>query len=112
MRTLRPPSRGSCACFFCSFLFLQPLLFGIVYSSTVATFPKGIFVTAASVAFCAVVLLCLLRPDVALRARPQRRLRRDEEEVERGRSRVSKDLSKNLSPVLPPASPSSPRYIS
>lgn len=78
-------------------LLLQPLIFGVVYSSTVATFPKAIFATAAGITLVALALLCLLRPDVALRMKQQRRAHR--EEVERGRSRVSKDLGIS-SPVL------------
>lgn len=88
-------TRRVCACF------SQPLIFGLVYSSTVATFPKGIFVTAAGITFVAVALLCLLRPDVSVRAKVQRRVRR-EDEIERGRSRISKDLSKSASPILIP----------
>lgn len=65
-------------------------MFGVIYSATVATFPKTIFVTAAGIILVALVLLCLLRPDEALRAKMQRRVRRDE--AERGRSRISKDL--------------------
>jgi hypothetical protein len=70
-------------------------MFGMVYSSTVATFPKAIFVTAAGTLFMSFTLLCFLRPDVYLRAR--RRVRVDEER-ERGRSRVSKDLGRASPP--------------
>ena len=79
------------------------MIFGVVYSATVATFPKAIFATAAGITLVALALLCLLRPDVALRLRQQRRgLRR--EEVERGRSRARKELSIGGSPILPHAS--------
>lgn len=76
----------------------QPLIFGIVYTETVATFPKTIFVTAASITLVGLALLCLLRPDVALRAKLQRRARRADE-AERGRSRISKDIGKAAFPV-------------
>lgn len=68
-----------------------------MYGSTVATYPKAIFATAAGITLVALALLCLLRPDVALRVKQQRRARR--EEAERGRSRVSKVLDLG-SPVL------------
>ena len=80
------------------------MIFGLVYSLTVATFPKAIFATAAGITCVALALLFLLRPDVALRMRQQRRgARRDE--VERGRSRARKELSIG-SPVLGQASSS------
>ena len=75
------------------------MIFGIIYGSTVATCPKAIFATAAGITFVALALLCLLRPDVALRVKQQRRARR--EEAERGRSRVSKVLDLG-SPLLAP----------
>ncbi|KIP10989.1 hypothetical protein PHLGIDRAFT_21891 [Phlebiopsis gigantea 11061_1 CR5-6] len=78
-------------------MILGPLIFGILYGSTVATYPKAIFATAAGITLVALALLCLLRPDVALRLKQQRRVRR--EEAERGRSRVSKVLDLG-SPVL------------
>lgn len=83
----------------------------MVYSATVATFPKAIFATAAGISFVALALLYLLRPDVALRMKQQRRSRR--EEVERGRSRVSKDLGIS-SPVIIAysSSPESPAAVS
>ena len=78
-----------------------------MYGSTVATYPKAIFATAAGITLVALALLCLLRPDVALRVKQQRRIRR--EEAERGRSRVSKVLDLG-SPTLP-AQGSSPRSV-
>ncbi|GJE85679.1 MFS general substrate transporter [Phanerochaete sordida] len=80
-------------------MILGPLLFGVVYSATVATFPKAIFATAAAVTLIALALLCLLRPDVALRAR-QRQRANLREEIERGRSRVRKELTLSTSPAL------------
>ena len=68
------------------------MIFGVVYSATVAQFPKAIFATAAAITLVALALLCLLRPDVALRLKQQRRGAR-REEVERGRSRARKDLT-------------------
>ncbi|KAI0084119.1 MFS general substrate transporter [Irpex rosettiformis] len=73
-------------------MILGPLMFGVIYSSTVANFPKAIFVTAACTLFTALILLSFLRPDVALRVK--RRVRQDDES-ERGRSRISKDLGRS-----------------
>ncbi|KAF7336657.1 hypothetical protein MVEN_02100500 [Mycena venus] len=41
----------------------QPLLFGLVYSGTVATFPKTVFVTAIGILFAALTAIMLLDPD-------------------------------------------------
>ncbi|EKM57891.1 uncharacterized protein PHACADRAFT_251794 [Phanerochaete carnosa HHB-10118-sp] len=81
-------------------MILGPLIFGVVYSATVAVFPKAIFATAAAITVVALALLCLLRPDVALRARQRQRMNRHDE-TERGRSRVRKDLGLSTSsPIL------------
>jgi hypothetical protein len=77
---------------------LQPLLFGLIYSGTVATFPKAVFVAAMGILFVALLATILVRnpvADVKGKSPARRRLgrRRDtEEEEERGRSRASKDL--------------------
>ncbi|KZT73532.1 MFS general substrate transporter [Daedalea quercina L-15889] len=75
-------------------MILGPLIFGLVYSETVATFPKAIFVAAGSFAFVALVCLSLIRPDAGVKVRRRAARRAEEGEVERGRSRVSKDISK------------------
>ncbi|KAF8656267.1 hypothetical protein AX16_002703 [Volvariella volvacea WC 439] len=68
---------------------LAPMLFGLIYSETVATYPKAIFTTAAGILFLALVLVLLVQaPDV----RARKGTRRTFKDVERGRSRVSKDL--------------------
>jgi len=83
------------------------LLFGLVYSGTVAQFPKAIFVTACSILVAALVCSSLVRSplqrqragnkgktsvkDGAYKGK-KRRLSREEEEERRGRSRASKDL--------------------
>lgn len=79
-------------------MILGPLMFGVVYSATVATFPKAIFATAAAVTLVALALLCLLRPDAALRAKQRQRINRHDE-IERGRSRVRKDLGLSSPPL-------------
>ncbi|OCH94865.1 MFS general substrate transporter [Obba rivulosa] len=71
---------------------LGPLMFGLIFSETVAKFPKAIFATAASFLVVSTAFVCMLRPDAALRAR--RREARLDAEVERGRSRVSKNISR------------------
>ncbi|KAJ7931538.1 major facilitator superfamily-domain-containing protein [Mycena leptocephala] len=74
---------------------LQPLLFGLVYSGTVATFPKAVFVTAIGILFAALAAIMLVRSPLSeikkSAARRRRRINSLEEE-QRGRSRVSKDL--------------------
>ncbi|EJD07107.1 MFS general substrate transporter [Fomitiporia mediterranea MF3/22] len=91
-------------------MILGPLLFGLVYSTTVAQFPKGIFVLAASILAVSLLLLVQVHPlRSAAEMRKQARVRKkygypwDGPEVERGRSRVSKDLS---GASLPNGSPS------
>ncbi|OSX59092.1 hypothetical protein POSPLADRAFT_1173348 [Postia placenta MAD-698-R-SB12] len=76
-------------------MIIGPLLFGVVYSATVAQFPKAIFVAAGSFAFVAFALLCMVRPDVGTKTRRKLSRRRDDSEIERGRSRVSKDINKS-----------------
>ncbi|KAI5118105.1 hypothetical protein M0805_005212 [Coniferiporia weirii] len=78
-------------------MILGPMIFGLVYSTTVARFPKGIFVLAASIVLIATLLLALVRPHLVASV-GQKKLRKDsgawaEREVERGRSRASKALS-------------------
>ncbi|KAJ6612128.1 major facilitator superfamily domain-containing protein [Mycena sp. CBHHK59/15] len=76
-------------------MILGPLLFGLVYSGTVATFPKAVFVTAIGILFVALTATLLVRSPLAEARRKsgsRRRFRTVEEEEERGRSRVSKDL--------------------
>ncbi|KAI0956492.1 hypothetical protein AcV7_006879 [Taiwanofungus camphoratus] len=74
-------------------MILGPMLFGMVYSSTVAKFPKAIFVVAGAFAFAAIVLLAMIRPDAGMKARRRVGRRAEDVEVERGRSRISKDIS-------------------
>ncbi|KAI0706765.1 major facilitator superfamily domain-containing protein [Cerioporus squamosus] len=50
-------------------MIVGPVLFGIIYSGTVATFPKTIFAFAASMIFVSLVILFLLRPDAMLKPR-------------------------------------------
>lgn len=73
---------------------LGPILFGLVYSVTVSTFPKGVFVLACSLAGTALVLMII--------ARPRKRLiligtHRDGAQPGRGRSGMPKPI------VIPPA---------
>ncbi|KAI0749970.1 major facilitator superfamily domain-containing protein [Daedaleopsis nitida] len=79
-------------------MILGPILFGFLYSNTVATFPKAIFAFAAALIFVSLVLLVLLRPDALLKARRKAK-RVTPGAVEalldhrpRGRSRKSKDI--------------------
>ncbi|KAJ7170723.1 hypothetical protein C8R43DRAFT_980730 [Mycena crocata] len=75
---------------------LGPLLFGLVYSGTVATFPKTVFVTAIAILFAALTAIMLVQSplsEVKAKSGVRRRRRVNSlEEEQRGRSRVSKDL--------------------
>ncbi|KAJ7274353.1 major facilitator superfamily domain-containing protein [Mycena haematopus] len=75
---------------------LGPLLFGLVYSGTVANFPKTVFVSAIAILFVALTAIMLVRSPLSevkgkSAVRRRRRINSLEEE-QRGRSRVSKDL--------------------
>ncbi|KAG2354529.1 major facilitator superfamily domain-containing protein [Suillus spraguei] len=87
---------------------LGPMIFGVIYSSTVASFPKAIFATASSLVLLSLAFTILVRPDVSLsvmkckkkveakgkiavRPYAAKQKRKYQEQV-RGRSRVSKDL--------------------
>ncbi|KAM5544641.1 hypothetical protein V8D89_001539 [Ganoderma adspersum] len=76
-----------------------PVMFGVIYSKTVAAYPKTIFAVAASLVFASLLVLLLLRPDALVH--PRRKGKRVggglsalEARIEssRGRSRKSKDL--------------------
>jgi hypothetical protein len=72
------------------------MLFGLLYSSTVARFPKGIFVLAASILLISVILLSGVHPHQSINALKRKKGQRpwEGQDVERGRSRVSKDLNR------------------
>lgn len=84
---------------------LGPVLFGLVYSATVASFPRTIFVVAAGLILLSIVLTffisassCVVKRRKTTTAQdpahitPSKMARRWYEEENRGRSRVSKDL--------------------
>ncbi|KAI5998873.1 major facilitator superfamily domain-containing protein [Pisolithus albus] len=83
---------------------LGPVLFGLVYSTTVASFPRAIFVVAAGLILLSIILTFFIRTPgrVAKRRKTtavpaaihitSKKGRRWCEEENRGRSRVSKDL--------------------
>ena len=71
------------------------MIFGLLYVGTVAQFPKAIFVTAAGVLLFALVSMFLVVNPAVKRVRVgkgKKVVRRIDEELERGRSRASKDL--------------------
>ncbi|KZS92595.1 hypothetical protein SISNIDRAFT_122114 [Sistotremastrum niveocremeum HHB9708] len=68
-------------------MIIGPLLFGLIFSETVAMFPRAIFAMAAVLLVISVSLMNFVRPSRRLEA-----MIREREELERGRSRVSKDL--------------------
>jgi hypothetical protein len=69
------------------------MLFGLVYSETVAKYPNAIFVTAAGILVGSLAMLSLVRVEKIIGKGKRRMQRWEREEAERGRSRVSKDLS-------------------
>ena len=71
-------------------MILGPLIFGFIYSATVATFPKAIFTTAGGICVVSIAFVFLIRPVAGPKGK--RRRVQSEVEIERGRSRVSKDL--------------------
>ncbi|KAL0568795.1 hypothetical protein V5O48_013178, partial [Marasmius crinis-equi] len=79
-------------------MIIGPMLFGLVYSETVAQYPKAIFALACGILVASICATLLIRNPVhserAVRdkGKGKRRSRRQDEEERRGRSRVSKDL--------------------
>lgn len=77
-------------------MILGPMLFGLIYSGTVAVFPKAVFVTAAGLLICSLTLIMLVRGPVdAGSPKPGKGIKKSKKQAregERGRSRVSKDL--------------------
>ncbi|KAG1775895.1 major facilitator superfamily domain-containing protein [Suillus placidus] len=86
---------------------LGPMVFGVIYSSTVASFPKAIFATASGLVLLSIAFTMLVRPDVSLSIMKRKKVegkgkpvirpygvkpKRRYQEQARGRSRVSKDL--------------------
>ncbi|RPD54326.1 MFS general substrate transporter [Lentinus tigrinus ALCF2SS1-7] len=91
-------------------MIVGPILFGIIYSNTVATFPKTIFAFAGSLVFVSLVVFILLRPDAMLK--PHGKGKRvgagpatleAHLDIPRGRSRKSKDIRQSFSGMqIPP----------
>ena len=79
-------------------MILGPLVFGTIYSATVATFPKAIFVLAGALVTVALAALMLISggakpaPTPSKKAKGKAKARRVEQERERGRSRVVKHV--------------------
>jgi hypothetical protein len=80
---------------------MQPLMFGIVYSSTVAYFPEAVFVLAAALVFIALGVTFLVRTEPPRRWKgkapavaARRRVRVPERE--RGRSRAVKHIGDRI----------------
>lgn len=83
------------------------MVFGVIYSSTVASFPRAIFAAACGLVLISIALTTLVRPDVSLSMMKRTKVKAKGKapvrppvvkpkprykEVNRGRSRVSKDL--------------------
>lgn len=78
-----------------TYIFHQSIVFGVIYSDTVASFPKAIFAMAGVLVIVAIVLTLFVRPDVSLSIRKKKKpgaVSRHRAEETRGRSRASKDL--------------------
>jgi hypothetical protein len=89
-------------------VFLQPMIFGVIYSSTVASFPKAIFAVACGLVLVSIAFTIFVRPDVSLSMVQRKKVKAKSkaivrppvvrkpklryQEINRGRSRVSKDL--------------------
>ncbi|KAL4062750.1 major facilitator superfamily domain-containing protein [Scleroderma yunnanense] len=81
---------------------LGPMIFGLIYSNTVARFPRAIFAAAAGLILLSIFLTFFIEPagitprskigNAKMPAHISRRVRRRYEEETRGRSRISKDL--------------------
>ncbi|KIJ66875.1 hypothetical protein HYDPIDRAFT_26293 [Hydnomerulius pinastri MD-312] len=93
---------------------IGPMVFGVIYSNTVASFPKAIFAAAGGLVLLSITLTLFVRPDVSLsvlrksgkvaKTKPctsptSSKSRRRREEENRGRSRVSKDLRGGAAPA-------------
>lgn len=80
-------------------MILGPLAFGLIYSQTVAFYPEAIFVIAACILICAFTCIFFVANPLPRRSlkgkKPLRIDGEDDGELERGRSRVSKDLFGN-----------------
>lgn len=80
-------------------MIIGPVLFGVVYSKTVAKFPDAIFAMAAVLCTSAFAFVLMIRPDAGVKGKRRARARAmvvAEVEVERGRSRDSKDLRRSI----------------
>ncbi|KAF5327664.1 hypothetical protein D9619_004865 [Psilocybe cf. subviscida] len=75
-------------------MILGPMLFGLVYSGTVATFPKAVFVLGSGIMVASLAMMFFVRNPVRMHPLQRRRQRRqlDDDNSQRGRSRQSKDL--------------------
>ena len=78
--------------FLIRFISFKPVIFGFIYSSTVAEFPKAIFVAAASFIVVALILVYMIRlPPLADTKGKKKGVQTDLVD-ERGRSKATKDL--------------------
>jgi len=80
---------------------LGPIIFGFIYSLTVAQFSKAIYVLTAGILAISLTLLCLMHPSA--------KVKRDPEMPRRGRSRVSKDLRGVIPTRMAPGAPAASR---
>jgi hypothetical protein len=67
------------------------MMFGLIYSETVARFPKSVFAVTAGLLVCALTTVFCVRNPVRPRLSKGKKNRQGRD-IERGRSRVSKDL--------------------
>ena len=68
------------------------MIFGLVYSETVAKFPKAVFAVAAALLVLSLTMVFCVRNPVQPPYPGRSKKKRQGRDIERGRSRVSKDL--------------------
>ncbi|KDQ59197.1 hypothetical protein JAAARDRAFT_655672 [Jaapia argillacea MUCL 33604] len=89
-------------------MIVGPMMFGLIYSETVAQFPKAIFTCAGAFCLVSVSFVLLVRPGGEAKPNTRKMKKaRLEIDIERGRSRVSKDLGRrSISRPVCPGPPS------
>ena len=68
------------------------MIFGLVYSETVAKFPKAVFAVAAALLVLSLTMVLCVRNPIQPAYPGRSKKSRQGQDIERGRSRVSKDL--------------------
>lgn len=80
-------------------MILGPMLFAAIYGGTVADYPKAIFTSAGAILLVSLLMIFMVRPAADLKAKRKAKRAQLDADIERGRSRVSKDISRRPAPV-------------